>query len=195
MYRAPIRELQFQLHELLGEGAIRVMPSYSGYSREDADTILTEAAKFAEQVLYPISRPGDIDGARWTPEGVRMPAAFKNAYRQFVADGWTQLRAPSEYGGQHVPYALGIAVEELWAASNLAFKLCPMLTQGAIEAILHIGSDEQKARYLRTMISGEWTGTMNLTEPQAGSDLGLIRTRAVPEGDHFRLFGQKIFIT
>ncbi|MGB8326705.1 MAG: acyl-CoA dehydrogenase C-terminal domain-containing protein [Steroidobacteraceae bacterium] len=171
------------------------MPSYSDYSKEDADTILTEAAKFAEQVLDPISRPGDIEGARWTPEGVRMPPAFKDAYRRFVAGGWTQLRAPSEYGGQHVPYALGVAVEELWAASNLAFKLCPMLTQGAIEAILHMGSDEQKERYLRTMISGEWTGTMNLTEPQAGSDLGLIRTRAVPEGDHFRLFGQKIFIT
>ena len=124
-----------------------------------------------------------------------MPAEFKEAYAQFVEGGWPQLRADPEHGGQGAPIVLGTAVEELWASANLAFKLCPMLTQGAIEAIERCGTDEQKRKYLPKMVSGEWTGTMNLTEPQAGSDLGAIRTRAVPEGEHYRLFGQKIFIT
>ncbi len=124
-----------------------------------------------------------------------MPAEFKEAYAQFVEGGWPQLRAAPEHGGQGAPVVLGTAVEELWASANLAFKLCPMLTQGAIEALDRCGSEEQKRRYLPKMVSGEWTGTMNLTEPQAGSDLGAIRTRAVPEGEHYRLHGQKIFIT
>ena len=123
----------------------------------------------------------------WTPDGVVMPAAFKDAYAQFVEGGWPQLRADPEHGGQGAPIVLGTAVEELWASANLAFKLCPMLTQGAIEAIERCGTAEQKRKYLPKMVSGEWTGTMNLTEPQAGSDLGAIRTRAVPEGDHYRL--------
>ena len=157
--------------------------------------MLEEAAKFAENVLDPINRKGDREGAKWTPDGVVMPADFKEAYAQFVDGGWSQLRSDSEHGGQGAPIVLGTAVEELWASANLAFKLCPMLTQGAIEALERCGTVEQKRKYLPKMVSGEWTGTMNLTEPQAGSDLGAIRTRAVPEGDHYRLHGQKIFIT
>src|SRR5690606_34542938 len=121
-------------------------------------------------VLDPINRLGDRTGAKWTEEGVRMPAEFKAAYEKFVEGGWTQLRAAPEFGGQGAPVMLGTAVEELWASANLAFKLCPMLTQGAVEAIDRCGNEQQKQKFLPKMVSGEWTGTMNLTEPQAGSD-------------------------
>ncbi|HEX7416890.1 MAG TPA: acyl-CoA dehydrogenase, partial [Steroidobacteraceae bacterium] len=157
--------------------------------------ILDEAGRFAEEVLNPLNQSGDREGARWTADGVLMPAAFKEAYRQFVEGGWPQLRASKEHGGQGAPTVLGTAVEELWASANLAFKLCPMLTQGAIEALARCGSADLQRQYLPKMVSGEWTGSMNLTEPQAGSDLGGIRTRAVPERDRYRLYGQKIFIT
>jgi alkylation response protein AidB-like acyl-CoA dehydrogenase len=195
MYHAPLKELRFVLHQLIGDARLSELEGLSEYSPEFADSVLEEAAKFAEQVLEPINRAGDLEGARWTKDGVVMPAKFKDAYAQFVAGGWPQLRASPEHGGQGAPTILGTAVEELWASSNLAFKLCPMLTQGAIEALERCGTPGQQHRYVPKMVSGEWTGTMNLTEPQAGSDLGAIRTRAVPEGDHYRLYGQKIFIT
>jgi alkylation response protein AidB-like acyl-CoA dehydrogenase len=151
-------------------------------------------------MLEPLCRTGDREGAHWTAEGVRTPTGFRAAYRQFIEGGWQQLRAPPELGGQGAPLLLATAVQETWASANLAFKLCPMLTYGAIHALEVTASAALKARYLPKMVSGEWTGTMVLTEPQAGSDLGLIRTRAVPQGgdlavDEFRLFGQKIFIT
>jgi alkylation response protein AidB-like acyl-CoA dehydrogenase len=195
MYRAPLKDLRFILHELIGEAGLQACPAYADYSLEIADAVLEEAGKFAENVLDPLYKSGDRQGARWTPEGVIGAPGFKAAYQQYAEGGWSSLRAPTEYGGQGVPNVLGTAVEELWAASNLAFKLCPMLTQGAIEALDHYGSEAQKAQFLPKMVSGEWTGTMNLTEPQAGSDLAAIRTRAQPAGDHYRLFGQKIFIT
>ena len=195
MYRAPLKDLHFILRELIGEAGLQACPAYADYSLDTAEAVLGEAAKFAETVLDPLYKTGDREGARWTPEGVRAPPGFKAAYEQYAAGGWPALRAAPEHGGQGMPCVLGVAVEELWAASNLAFKLCPMLTQGAVEALEHFGTPEQKARYLPKMVSGEWTGTMNLTEPQAGSDLAAIRTRAVPEGGHYRLFGQKIFIT
>ncbi|WP_129644477.1 acyl-CoA dehydrogenase [Peristeroidobacter agariperforans] len=195
MYKAPLKELRFAIHQLIGDERLVGLSGLPDYSTEFADAVLDEAARFAEGVLDPINRLGDRTGAKWTAEGVRMPAEFKAAYAKFVEGGWTQLRAEAEFGGQGAPTVLGTAVEELWASSNLAFKLCPMLTQGAVEAINQCGSQAQKEKYLPKMISGEWTGTMNLTEPQAGSDLAAIRTRAVPEGDHYRLYGQKIFIT
>jgi alkylation response protein AidB-like acyl-CoA dehydrogenase len=195
MYKAPLKELRFAIHQLVGDQQLVGLPGLPDYSTELADAVLEEAARFAEGVLDPINRLGDRSGAKWTPEGVRMPAEFKDAYRKFVEGGWTQLRASTEFGGQGAPTVLGTAVEELWASANLAFKLCPMLTQGAVEAIDRCGSEEQKRKFLPKMVSGEWTGTMNLTEPQAGSDLASIRTRAVREGDHYRLYGQKIFIT
>ncbi len=195
MYRAPVRELRFVLEELLQAQALSSFPGYTDYSNELAESILTEAARFGETVLDPLNRPGDETGARWTPEGVVTAPGFKKAYQEFVAGGWPQLGTDPAYGGQAVPQVLVTAVQEIWASSNLAFKLCPMLTHGAVHALEVCGSDSQKQLFLPNMISGRWTGTMNLTEPQAGSDLGLIRTRAVPEGDHYRLFGQKIFIT
>jgi len=195
MYKAPLKDLRFALHQLLGDQQLAELPAHADYSAEFADSVLEEAAKFAEGVLDPINTLGDRQGARWTADGVQMPAEFKAAYRQFTEGGWQQLRASPEYGGQGAPTVLGTAVEELWASSNLAFKLCPMLTQGAIEALDRCGTQQQKDKYLPKMVTGEWTGTMNLTEPQAGSDLAAIRTRAVPDGDRYRLFGQKIFIT
>ena len=195
MYRAPLKDLQFVIHELLDESALQACPAFADYSPEVADAILEEAGKFAENVLDPLYKSSDREGARWTPEGVVTPKGFKAAYQQYVEGGWAGLRASQESGGQGAPTMIGTAVEEMWAASNLSFKLCPMLTQGAVEALEHYGTDHQKNLFLPKMVSGEWTGTMNLTEPQAGSDLAAIRTRATPEGDHYRVFGQKIFIT
>jgi acyl-CoA dehydrogenase len=195
MYRAPLRELRFVIDELLGSHSLASLPRFADYSSELAGSILDEAGRFAQTVLDPLNRPGDREGARWTPDGVISAPGFRDAYRQFVAGGWPQLGADPEYGGQAVPQVLSIAVQEIWASANLAFKLCPMLTHGAAHALELCGSPEQKRRFLPRMVSGEWTGTMNLTEPQAGSDLAQVRTRAVPEGKHYRLFGQKIFIT
>jgi 3-(methylthio)propanoyl-CoA dehydrogenase len=194
-YRAPVKDLRFVLDELIGTEALRACPEFGDYGSDTASAILEEAAKFAEAILEPLSKSGDREGARWSPNGVTMPTGFKEAYQQFCDSGWPALRAEAEFGGQNVPTVLGTAVEELWAASNLAFKLCPMLTQGAIEAIQHFSSPEQKRTFLPRMVSGQWTGTMNLTEPQAGSDLAQVRTRAVPDGPNYRLYGQKIFIT
>ena len=195
MYRAPLREFAFLLEELLDTAALSALPPYEEYSAELATAVLGEAARFAETVLEPLNRSGDEEGAHWSPDGVTAPAGFKEAYLQFVEAGWPQLGQAREQGGQGAPLVLATAVQEIWASANLAFKLCPMLTHGAAHALELTGSREQRRLYLPKMVSGEWTGTMVLTEPQAGSDLGLIRTRAVPEGDHYRLFGQKIFIT
>jgi alkylation response protein AidB-like acyl-CoA dehydrogenase len=195
MYRAPVKDIRFVLDELIGTEQLRACPEFAEYGGETADAVLGEAARFAEMVLEPLCKTGDREGAQWSPDGVVMPAGFKDAYQQFCDNGWPALRSKAEFGGQNVPAVLGTAVEELWAASNLAFKLCPMLTQGAIEAIQHFGTPQQKQLYLPKMVSGQWTGTMNLTEPQAGSDLAQVRTRATPTGPNYRLYGQKIFIT
>jgi acyl-CoA dehydrogenase len=195
MYRAPVREVRFVLEELLGTRTLAAAGELAEYSDELAQSVLEEAARFAESVLDPLNRPGDTHGARWTPEGVVTAPGFREAYRQFVAGGWPALGASPQYGGQRVPRALVSAVSEFWGSANLAFKLGPMLTHGAVHALELCGSEAQKARYLPRMVSGEWSGTMVLTEPQAGSDLGRVRTRAVPDGERYRLFGQKIFIT
>jgi len=195
MYRAPVKDIRFVLDELIGTQSLQACPEYADYSGETADAVLGEAARFAETVLEPICKSGDREGARWNATGVTMPEGYRAAYQQFCESGWTSLRGETEFGGQNVPAVLGTAVEELWASSNLAFKLCPMLTQGAIEAIQRFANPAQKQLFLPKMIRGEWTGTMNLTEPQAGSDLAQVRTRAVPAGPNYRLYGQKIFIT
>jgi alkylation response protein AidB-like acyl-CoA dehydrogenase len=195
MYRAPLRELRFVIDELLGAAQLASFSGLAEYSDELAASVLEEAARFAQSVLDPLNKPGDTEGARWTPEGVVTAPGFRDAYQQFAAAGWSQLGSPPQYGGQLAPQILATAVQEFWASANLAFKLCPMLTQGAIHALELSGSPAQKQQFLPKMISGEWTGTMDLTEPQAGSDLAQVRTRAVPDGKHYRLFGQKIFIT
>jgi acyl-CoA dehydrogenase len=195
MYRAPVRETRFVLEELLGAGSLGASNEFADYSDELARSVLEEAARFAEDVLDPLNRPGDIHGARWTPEGVVTAPGFREAYRQFAEGGWTALGLDPQFGGQSAPRVLVTAAGEYWGSACLAFKLGPMLTHGAVHALELCGSADQKRRYTPRMISGEWTGTMVLTEPQAGSDLGLVRTRAVPDGGRYRLFGQKIFIT
>jgi len=195
MYRAPVRDMRFVLEELLGSSRLAASPLLSEYSDELAQSVLEEAARFAQGVLDPLNRPGDTSGARWTPQGVVTAPGFREAYRQFVAGGWPALGSAPEFGGQRLPQVLTSAVGEFWGSSNLAFKLGPMLTHGAVHALELCGSPAQKQQYLPKMVSGEWSGTMVLTEPQAGSDLGQVRTRATPAGDHYRLFGQKIFIT
>ncbi len=195
MYSAPLREMRFVLEELLGTGRLGSSVKLPDYSDELAQSVLQEAARFAENVLEPLNQPGDVHGARWTPEGVIAAPGFRDAYQQFVAGGWPALGAEPAYGGQPVPRVLVSAVGEFWGSANLAFKLAPMLTHGAVHALELCASPAQRQRYLPKMVSGEWTGTMVLTEPQAGSDLGQVRTRAAPEGDHYRLSGQKIFIT
>jgi len=195
MYRAPVKDLRFVLDELIGTEALRACPEFADYSSETADAVLGEAARFAETVLEPLCKTGDRQGAQWSAAGVTMPEGYKSAYEQFCDSGWPALQCRSEFGGQNAPNALGTAVVELWASANLAFKLCPMLTMGAIEAIEHFASPALRQLYLPKMVSGQWTGTMNLTEPQAGSDLAQVRTRAVPAGPNYRIYGQKIFIT
>jgi 3-(methylthio)propanoyl-CoA dehydrogenase len=195
MYRAPLKELQFVLHDLIGDGELQSCRDLGDYSADLADSVLAEADRFAQSILDPLYRTGDRDGAKWTPQGVVTPPGFKQAYAQFVEGGWPSLAHALEFGGQGMPRVLASAVEEIWTSSNCAFKLCPMLTHSAIEALEQVGTPAQQQTYLPKLISGEWTGTMNLTEPQAGSDLAQVRTRAVPAGDHFKLFGQKIFIT
>ncbi len=196
-YRAPLAEIQFVLTELAGLADVARLPGFEEATPDVAAAILEEAAKFATNVLDPLNASGDREGARRLDDGsVRTPAGFKEAYRQYCDNGWNGLTKNPEFGGQGLPQLVATAVEEMWHASNLAFDLCPLLTQGAIEAIELRGSDELKLRYLPKMVAGTWTGTMNLTESQAGSDLAAVRTRAVPQPDGtYRLFGQKIFIT
>ena len=196
MYRAPLQEFRFVLHQLLDSGRLAVLPRYSDYSTELADSILEEAGRYGEQVLEPTNVVGDREGASCTPDGqVHLPASFRAAYEQFVSGGWPLLAVDTAQGGQGLPLMVATAAEEIWFGCNVAFTLCPQLGRGAAEALQVAGSGMLRTRYLPKLVSGEWTGTMNLTEPQAGSDLGAIRTRAVPDGGQYRLFGQKIFIT
>jgi alkylation response protein AidB-like acyl-CoA dehydrogenase len=195
MYHAPLNDLQFVLHDLIGDADLQACRELGDYSADLADSVLAEAGRFAESVLDPLYRTGDRDGAKWTPQGVVTPPGYKEAYSQFVEGGWPSLAHTPEFGGQGMPRVLAAAVEEIWTSANCAFKLCPMLTNSAIDALEQVGTPAQQQTYLPKLISGEWTGTMNLTEPQAGSDLAQVRMRAVPEGSHYRLFGQKIFIT
>ncbi|MBL0354744.1 MAG: acyl-CoA dehydrogenase [Dechloromonas sp.] len=195
-YQAPLKDIRFVMQDLAGLDQIVSLPGYEEATPDVVDAILEEAAKFAGGVLSPLNQVGDRDGARWKDTIVTTPAGFKEAYRQFVDNGWNALGCDPDFGGQGLPRLLFTAVSEMWKASNHAFSLCPMLTQGAIEALMIAGSDEQKAAYLPNLVSGEWAGTMNLTEPSAGSDLAAVRSRAEPVGDGtYRIFGQKIFIT
>ncbi len=194
-YKAPIRDMHFVLNELAGLAEIAKLPGCEEISAELVDQVLEEAAKFATGVLSPLNKSADAEGSRWSNGAVTTPKGFKDAYRQFIEGGWNGLQAPAEYGGQGLPKIVSTPIVEMWKSANLSFSLVTMLTAGAVEALILRGTEQQKKQYLPKMIAGAWTGTMNLTEPQAGSDLGLLRTKAVREGDHYRVSGQKIFIT
>ena len=195
-YIAPLRDMRFLIHELVGLDDIAALPGCDEVSADLVDAILEEAAKFAENVLSPLNWPGDQQGARWHDKTVTMPPGFKEAYRHYAENGWSALASDPQYGGQGLPKIVSTAVNEMWKSANISFSLCPMLTQGAIEALMTAGSPALKDKFLPKLIEGSWTGTMNLTEPQAGSDLAAVRTRAEPQADgSYRIFGQKIFIT
>ena len=194
-YIAPVRDMHFVMRELAGLQQLAKLPGYEEATPELAEAVLEEAAKLASGVLAPLNKIGDEQGASLTEQGVAAAQGFGAAYRQFVENGWNGLGGDPEYGGQGLPGLISAAMVEIWNSANMSFALCPLLTAGAMEALKQHGTAELKARYLPNLVSGQWTGTMNLTEPQAGSDLSAVRTKAVPEGDHYRLVGQKIFIT
>ena len=193
-YQAPLRDLVFNVREIADLAAVAKLPGYEE-SSDLLEAIVEEAANFATKVLDPINATGDREGSHFDAGAVTTPKGFKEAFKQFADAGWIGLPMPTEYGGQGLPQLLGTAALEMWQASNMAFSNGPLLNQGAIEAILLCGTDEQKQTFIPKLVSGEWTGTMDLTEPQAGSDLAQVKTKAVPEGDHYRITGQKIFIT
>ena len=199
-YTAPIADMRFVLEEVAELDELAQLPGYEAASPDLVEAILGEAAKLAGNELAPLNQPADRAGSILENGVVRTPAGFRDAYARYVEGGWNGLAFDPEYGGQGLPLALAIPVAEMWNSACMSFALCPLLTVGAVELLTAHGSEEQKQRYLGKLVTGEWTGTMNLTEPQAGSDLGALRTRAVPArdarwGEHYRLTGQKIFIT
>ena len=195
-YRAPLKDMLFVMNELAGLDAVSKLPGFEDATPETAQAVLDEAAKFNEQVVAPLNRIGDTAPSSWKDGVVTTTAGFKEAFRQFAEGGWQGVLHSPDFGGQGLPKLIATACNEMLNSANLLFALCPLLTDGAIEALLTAGSDAQKAVFLPRLISGEWTGTMNLTEPQAGSDLAAVRTRAEPQGDGtYKVFGTKIFIT
>src|SRR5262245_13944917 len=194
-YQAPLKDMRFVLNELAGLGEVAKLPGYQDATPDTVDAILEEASKFASEVLDPINLSGDKEGSKYADGEVRTPKGFKEAYKKFCEGGWNALPFEPEWGGQGLPRLVSTPVQEMWKSSNMSFSLCPLLTQGAIEALLLRGAEPLKKAYLPNMVEGKWTGTMNLTEPQAGSDLSLVRTRAERSGDHYLISGQKIFIT
>ncbi len=193
-YRAPLRDMQFVLNELAGIADVAKLPGYEE-SADVLDSILEEAAAFASGVLDPLNRISDTAGCTFDNGNVTTPKGFKEAYKQFADAGWIGLPVPEEFGGQGLPQSLLGPTLEMWNAANIGFANGPLLNQGAIEAIELCGSEAQKKKYIPNLVNGKWTGTMCLTEPQAGSDLAQVRAKAVPDGTLYRITGQKIFIT
>lgn len=194
-YVPPLKDMKFVIHELSGLGDVLRLPGFAEVDADIIDQVLDEAGKFASDVLAPLNIPGDRAGCSVENQAVYVADGFTDAYQQFTENGWQSLPAPPAFGGMGFPEIIGSAAIEMWQSANVAFSLCPLLTAGAIVAIDAHGSEELKDRLLPNMISGAWTGTMNLTEPQAGSDLAAVATRAVPDGDRYRIHGSKIYIT
>ena len=194
-YAAPLKDMQFAIKELAGLSEVTALPGYADANAEVVDAVLEEAGKFAQEVLDPLNRDGDKQGAQLADGKVTAPKGFKEAYRKFIDAGWNGVGGLPEYGGQGLPHLVSTAVQEIWKSGNMALCLCPMLTSGVLEALKAHASPEHLKTYAGKLTSGTWTGTMNLTEPQAGSDLSAVRTRAEREGDHYRIKGTKIFIT
>ena len=195
-YRAPVKDMLFCMTELARLDEVARLPGFGDFGADTAQAVLEECAKFNEGVVAPLNVDGDVHPSTLKDGVVTTTAGFKEAFRQFGEGGWQGLQHPAAYGGQGLPKTIGAACIEMLNSANLSFALCPLLTDGAIEALLTAGSAEQQQAYIPKMIDGSWTGTMNLTEPQAGSDLALVRTRAEPQADgSFKLYGTKIFIT
>jgi acyl-CoA dehydrogenase len=196
MYRAPVDEIAFTLKHVVGLGPAMAAGSLGDLSEDLVDAILAEAGRFATDEIAPARRIGDEVGAVWKDKAVTTPPGWRELYKNWIDGGWNALTGPEEYGGQGLPMTLGVAALEMWNSGTMAFAIGPTLTMGAVEAVEKHGSDYLRETYLAKLVSGEWMGTMNLTEPHAGSDLAALRSRAVPVGDGtYRVFGQKIFIT
>ncbi|HEY7470389.1 MAG TPA: acyl-CoA dehydrogenase [Acidimicrobiia bacterium] len=195
-YQAPIDDMTFSLNHV---AALESVSKLNGYQHADPGTVATileEAGRFFSEVIAPLNRIGDQQGSVLIEGGVKTPDGFKEAYRKYVDSGWAAAHMPTEWGGGGLPYIVGVAIQEMFKTANMAFALAPTLTHGAVEALVRHGSEELRASFLEKLVSGEWTGTMNLTEPEAGSDVGALRTKAIAQGDgSYRLFGTKIFIT
>lgn len=194
-YRAPVKDMRFVINELAGLAEVAALPGFEEATPDLVEAVLEEAAQLAAEVVAPTNVIGDNQGCRVEDGQVYVPKEFHSAYQQYMEGGWPGISMSPEFGGQGLPALVSVAVEEMLQSANLAWSLCPMLSWAAIHAIESHGSDELQATYLEQMISGAWTGTMNLTEPQAGSDLSVVRSQAVPDGDIYRVSGQKIFIT
>jgi alkylation response protein AidB-like acyl-CoA dehydrogenase len=195
-YTAPVKDMLFNLQHLADIDQIAQIPGYEDANLETAQAVLEECARFNQEVIAPLNWEGDKNPSAWKDGVVTTTPGFKEAYAQYRESGWQGLQHPTDFGGQGLPKSIGALCGEILNSANLSFALCPLLTDGAIEALLTAGSDELKATYLDKLISGEWSGTMNLTEPQAGSDLSMVRSRAEPQADGtYKVFGTKIFIT
>ncbi len=194
-YHAPLKEMQFVINEIAGLESINQLPGCEEATADLVEAVLEQAAVLANEVFSPLLKPGDEHGTSANDGVVTSPPGFAEAYKQFGENGWQGINQSDQYGGQALPDIVQTAVSEMWNASNISLALCPLLTSGAMDAIYTHATDELKQTYLPTMVTGEWTGTMNLTEPQAGTDLAAIRTRADRDGDRYRIKGQKIFIT
>lgn len=195
-FEAPVREQRFVLDHVARIADLAANARFAAASEDVVDAVLEGAGAFATGVWAPLNRIGDTEGARWTPEGVRMPKGFIDGYRDYVDGGWGTIGVPEDFDGQGLPFVIQTAVLDTLGTANMSFALCPILTAGAIEALVHHGSADQQALYLPHLATGAWTGTMNLTEPQAGSDVGALRATATPRGDGtFAIKGTKIFIS
>ena len=195
-YTAPVKDMLFNMQHLAGLDEIAKIPGFEDAGMETAQAVLEECARFNQDVLAPLNWEGDKNPSSWKDGVVTTTTGFKQAYQQYAEGGWQGLQHPTDMGGQGLPKTIGAACGEILNSANMSFALCPLLTDGAIEALLTAGSDELKATYLHKLVSGEWTGTMNLTEPQAGSDLSMVRSRAEPQADGtYKVFGTKIYIT
>jgi alkylation response protein AidB-like acyl-CoA dehydrogenase len=195
-YDAPLADMRFLLHDLGLLNSVNGLPGLEEATGELVDAVLEEANKLARDKLAPINHSADLAGGSKLENGVvRTPDGWKDAYDSFVEGGWNAVPFDPEFGGQNLPWLVGVALQEMWQSANMSWALCPLLTQGAVELLSAHGSDAQKATWLSKLISGEWTGTMNLTEPAAGSDVGAVQTKAEKSGDHYLIRGQKIFIT
>ena len=195
-YNAPLADMRFLLHDLGLLKSVNGLPGMGEATGDLVDAILEEAGKLARDKLAPLNHPADLSGGSKMENGVvRTPDGWKDAYDSFVEGGWGAVPFDPDFGGQGLPWLVGIVLQEMWQSANMAWALCPLLTQGAVELLSTHGTDEQKAAWLPKLISGEWTGTMNLTEPSAGTDVGALKTRAEKSGDHYLIRGQKIFIT